>query len=71
MPEDGQVPRKSVIADKQIRHSGHAKHDPESRTSNACWIPAFAGMTIKNAPGREPLGRFVSVPDRSAGGNFF
>jgi hypothetical protein len=27
------------------RHSGQAKHDPESRISMQFWIPAFAGMT--------------------------
>jgi hypothetical protein len=27
------------------RHSGQAKHDPESRYIKEFWIPAFAGMT--------------------------
>jgi hypothetical protein len=27
------------------RHSGQAKHDPESRIFKRFWIPAFAGMT--------------------------
>jgi hypothetical protein len=27
------------------RHSGQAKHDPDSRIFNRFWIPAFAGMT--------------------------
>jgi len=29
----------------EIRHSGQAKRDPESRIFKRFWVPAFAGMT--------------------------
>jgi len=35
-----------LLKEREFRHSGQAKRDPESRIFKRFWIPAFAGMTV-------------------------
>jgi len=42
-------PLVKFLTERGSCHSGQAKRDPESRTFNHFWIPAFAGMTEEMA----------------------
>jgi len=54
--EDKLEPLAELLKAREIRHSGQAKHDPESSIFEQFWIPAFAGMTEQVTFARSSLG---------------